>query len=194
MGFIFSDDFDRPNEPIENSNNWVEEAGDIQVISEKMEAALTGVCYNTTSVESDDYIQNADFDTVGSGSHWIQMAIRMSGSTRFDDCYLHYFQEEGSNDWSELKKRVSGSESLLGSRYNHGNLGAGQQKISLEAVGTTITAYVNDTEAESVTDSSHSSEGDFGTRLNAGDSADNWEIDNFISGGSSLNISPRYGG
>jgi len=178
MAEVFSDDFNRADSTT-IGGNWTQDAGAMEIKSNTLRAqpapfgvGLENLGHNTSSIGSADYEVEAVLAVAGGFGTGVTGRI----SNPSNDYYLLEL-EHGSSGTLVLYKRVGGTYTLLGS-YVFGS-GAGTYTIKLSMQGTTIKGYLDGVERISVTDSAHSTEGDFGYRCFETDDPPNDSFDSY---------------
>ena len=180
MATVFSDDFNRANGAL--GGNWSTIDGSPSVSSNQFYSASNAGALNSTDPGTADYKVKIDHNTSSNG--FIQVYGR-SDSSR-NTCYFLYC-ETSVDGWHELYKRVSGTQTMLGSRGT-GNFSDTVQTFTLSMEGTTIKGYLDATETISRTDSSVTDGRYHGPRLQSGSYADDYIIEDFSAGGSTGQI------
>lgn len=179
MAVLFSDDFNRADSAT-MGGNWADETGDLQVKNNQCYSSSTGSAFNSTSLGTASYELELTQTYDGSQSNWVMLLGRASGATKYNDCYRCYVQNEtGSGDFVILGKRVSNSDTQLGSTYNFTATATTVYTYKLSMNGTAIKVYQDGVERISATDSAHTGEGTHGIRMGSGFYCDNYKIYDF---------------
>jgi hypothetical protein len=175
MAIVFSDDFNRADGAV--GNNWVTESGAHQIASNQLQATSSGVIYNPADIGSADHSVACVFDPeAGNRNEWVFCLGRMpTTGTRYDNCYIYYYQGNSGLDNNYLFKRVNGTQTAITSSINDDN--PDPIKVTLRCEGNTIKGFVDDRELHSTTDTSHNIDGDHGLRLDRDSTADDYEVD-----------------
>jgi hypothetical protein len=139
----FSDDFDRPDST-DLGAGWVEVSGDWSVISGRASPGVSGgtVILRTAGAmaSNDHYAQVTIAATTA-----VSQGVWCRGDTTLDNGYL--LRNNGSS-WA-LFKVVSGAFTSIGS---YAAAAVAGDVVKVQAVGSTIKAFINGTERISVTD------------------------------------------
>jgi len=181
MTTLFSDAFTRANSST-IGNNWVENIGDWEIISNAVrEPTLGGVAgylLNTTTLGTANYSIQVDITQgalVSGTNRGIGIVARLADLNNF---YLAWINELGSP--IQLYSVSGGSFNVVGSWTPSPNPLPDPVSLRLECQGSTIRVFVNGTQRISVTDTANTTEGDFGLRVYFGSSFSDHRFDNVV--------------
>lgn len=191
MAVVFSDDFNRANND-SLGGNWVESSGDVDISSNALLCTGTAIVKNTTAVGQADYEVTMDFDwSQNSSSEWIIPIIRADTgeASPYTTCYAGYFQGSTGTEFHLILRRLSGSQSQLGSTNNDPYTGV--HKVGIRAEGTSISTVIDDVATITASDSNITAEGNHGFRIDTDCVIDNYIVDDLAPAGSpSSSVSP----
>jgi hypothetical protein len=179
MATIFSDDFNR-SDNADMGANWTDNAGDMQIKSNQMYANNMSSAYCNTAPGNADYDTSVVVYHSGADSRWCEPYMRGTGATKWDNSYWLYIQNEPSDHFMYVFKRVSGSQTTLSSKISL-STDVGNYTYKLSCNGTAIKAYVDGVEKYSGTDSALSNAGVAGVRMNNGFYCDDFLIEGTAS-------------
>jgi len=187
MATIFSDNFNRSNSKT-LGGSWVEQSpSDYDIVSNQVYGFTygsggSGCAFYNSSIGTANYHVYYDFDpSQGGGGEWIEPIARLQSTSSIDDLYMFYFQSiSGGSDWGYLIKRVSGTQTNLSSQISLSDYTSTIQ-IGIKVDGSTISATINGTTVSSVTDTSHTSAGYAGFRINSGAYLDNFNVESLAA-------------
>lgn len=186
MATVSSDNFDRPDSAT-MGGNWVDRAGDMQIKSNQAFASGTSYATDGETVGSADYKISLDHTYDGTQANWLMITGRASTEATPNNCYWLYIQNEtGGQDFAQILKRVSSSQSQIGSTYNYTATATETRTWMLSMEGTAIKAYEDGVERISATDSSLTTESSHGMRMGNGFYCDNYLLEDFSAGGSTF--------
>jgi len=191
MATIFSDNFDRADSTSLGAN-WTEAVGDVQVVSNKVGSvgATWAEVYDNFTIGSADYKVSATQICNTPAGNFIEIFARY---TDWNNCYMVYNQFSEGDTTAYLFKRVSGTQTQLGSTYTFAKDDGHDTKFTVSCVGTAIKLYVDDVERVSVTDAAHSTEGKHGLRTYTNFVDDNYLLEDFNAGGGAAQVA-KYNG
>ena len=153
----FSDNFNRANENLDASANWTTPTGSptiFTLVSNKVHGTSGGggisLCMVATATENFGNDQKAEcvISAIGSGDFG-------SPAVRLDDAGDGYgIRADGGNFSSRRIVRLDAGVATVIGGVNF--VPVNGDTLRIDVIGTTIKAYINDSEIDSVTDSTHS--------------------------------------
>lgn len=190
IGRIVTDDFNRSNSSSLGSN-WTAHGGtdgQLGITSNKMsgDGSATNpagdVYVGTFGNDQFSQITGMVISAGGGSGYWVGVTVR--GDSTGQNGYRAIYFWNAATPIVRLYKRVSGTFTQLGSDYTipGGNGGLSTSDVlRLEAVGTTITAYLRGVVAVQVTDSTYTS-GSIGLMAFGLPTADDWQGGDLVAG------------
>lgn len=198
MATLFSDNFNRADSG-DLGANWTDWEG---VGANKAGIRSNAFCnydfatnagvvsaYDNTVISSGNYTLSVDLEYQQTGAvadYWVEPYMRdqSTSGSKFSDLYFLYVQNYPSPSARVevyLLKRVSGSQSQIGSTYtNNTPPSAGNHTYKISGNGTTLKAYMDGVERISGTDSSFSTEGKHGIRTATNGTTNAFFVDNYL--------------
>lgn len=155
------DNFNRANEDLDVSANWVQNAADddsMRIVSNQVEGNTSGTYFGNiwnTALSSDDHEAWIDIATKGNNGQIIgALYIRTNDPTGTPTGYYIYVTQQGGTDTVNCDRYSGTSFTGIGSTYNQ-EWSAGDQ-LGASISGTTIEAFINGTSIGTWTDSTYS--------------------------------------
>ena len=158
---VYGDDFNRADGTL--GAGWDPNANPYGVLSNRCYKVAGGTDWARflTDIGGADHWVEADVANLGAGSAYVCVDVRMDASLG-NNCYFAYIHPD--TGYPTISKMVSSSFSEIANSGS--SVGLADCKLRLEAEGTALRLYRNDTLVLSTTDSSHTTGGFAGINTN----------------------------